>query len=154
MKEQLLKTWQTHQAKNELLLRHLSTDALDKNWGIRGGRTIRQQFIHLHQVRLQWLEICDKELYLRLSSIDKTAELNSDELIDMLKSSANALQELFSKSWDQQGKIKGFKPGLLPLLGYFISHESHHRGNILLTLKQSGEKIPDVVKWGLWEWSK
>jgi uncharacterized damage-inducible protein DinB len=39
------------------------------------------------------------------------------------------------------------------MLGYFISHESHHRGNILLTLKQSGEKISDAVKWGLWEWS-
>jgi uncharacterized damage-inducible protein DinB len=40
------------------------------------------------------------------------------------------------------------------MLGYFISHESHHRGSILLTLKQCGEKIPDAVKWGLWEWGK
>ena len=37
----------------------------------------------------------------------------------------------------------------MQMLGYFISHESHHRGNILLTLKQSGEKIADTVKWGL-----
>ena len=40
------------------------------------------------------------------------------------------------------------------MLGYFIAHESHHRGSILLTLKQCGEKIPDAVKWGLWEWGK
>ena len=40
------------------------------------------------------------------------------------------------------------------MLGYFISHESHHRGSIMLTLKQSGERIPDTVKWGLWEWGK
>ncbi|MCY7311772.1 MAG: hypothetical protein LH619_13430 [Chitinophagaceae bacterium] len=32
------------------------------------------------------------------------------------------------------------------------NHESHHRGNIQLTLKQSGEKIPDAVKSGWWEW--
>ncbi len=33
------------------------------------------------------------------------------------------------------------------MLGYSISHDSHHKENILLTLKQSGEKIPDTVKW-------
>jgi len=56
--------------------------------------------------------------------------------------------------------VKGFstgpggKKGVIPMLGYFVSYESHHRGNILLSLKQSGEKIPDALKWGLWEWGK
>ena len=37
---------------------------------------------------------------------------------------------------------------------YITSHESHYRGNMLLTLKQAGEKIPDKIKWELWEWGK
>ena len=38
-----------------------------------------------------------------------------------------------------------------PLPGYFISNESHHRENMMVVLKQDGEKIPDAVKWSLWE---
>lgn len=71
-----------------------------------------------------------------------------------LENSDSGIEELLSRSWDDGGKVKGFKKGVLPLLGYFIAHESHHRGNMLLTLKQSGEKFPDAIKWGLWEWGK
>ena len=52
----------------------------------------------------------------------------------VFENSAKGIEELFGKSWDDGGKVKGFKKGVLPLLGYFISHESHHRGNILLIL--------------------
>ena len=77
-----------------------------------------------------------------------------DVLLKALNESYAALEEFFSKSWDDNGKVKGFKKGVIPFLAYFVSHESHHRGNILLTLKQSGEKLPDAVKWGIWEWGK
>jgi uncharacterized damage-inducible protein DinB len=68
--------------------------------------------------------------------------------------STKGVAELLSRSWDDGGKVKSFRKGVIPMLGYFISHESHHRGSIILTLKQTGEKIPDEVKWGLWEWGK
>lgn len=37
-------------------------------------------------------------------------------------------------------------------LGYLISHESHHRGQILLTQKQNGELPSKKTLFGLWEW--
>ena len=154
MKSQLIKAWQTHQAMNELVLNNIPESALDLSLSSRGGRNIRQQFIHMHQVRLQWLELSDKELFSTQTALDKAAPVDKSTLLKALAASSGALLELFSKSWDQEGKIKNFKAGLIPMLCYFVSHESHHRGNILLTIKQSGEKIPDNVKWGLWEWSR
>ena len=154
MKEQLLKTWEIHQKMNELILNHLSEESLEKSLSVRGGRSIRQQFIHIHNVRLQWVAMAAPEISKNYKAIGKEQVINKEELLHRLSSSANAISQLFMHAWDQGGKIKGFKNGLIPMLGYFISHESHHRGNMMLTLKQSGEKIPDLVKWGLWEWGK
>jgi uncharacterized damage-inducible protein DinB len=35
-----------------------------------------------------------------------------------------------------------------------ISHDAHHRGHIMLTLKQAKVKRPDYLRFGLWEWNK
>ena len=154
MKDQFIGTWNIHHAMNLLLLDNISDTALQKTLSTRGGRTIYQQFLHMHQVRMQWLEICAKELLPKNKTLDKDAEPDRKLLRQSLEDSAKAIAGLLSRGWDNGGLVRGFKKGVLPLLGYFISHESHHRGNILLTLKQSGEKIPDKIKWQLWEWGK
>lgn len=145
---------------NLLLMDNITDAGMQKTLSTRGGRTVYQQLIHIHNVRMQWLEICAKDIFKRYKVLDKEVAFDRKGLRKAFIESAQGIEELLSRSWDEGGKVKGFsagpsgKKGVIPMLGYFISHESHHRGNILLTLKQSGEKIPDTVKWGLWEWGK
>jgi uncharacterized damage-inducible protein DinB len=154
MKEQLLDTWRTHQKMNFLLFDAISDAGMQKKLSARAGRTIHLQWVHLHNVRVQWLEICAKDLHKKNKVLDKNVSFDRKSLRQALDESAQGIEELLARGWDEDGKIKGFKKGILPLLGYFISHESHHRGNMHLVLKQFGEKIPDSVKWGLWDWGK
>jgi uncharacterized damage-inducible protein DinB len=152
MKEQLLSAWKRNNQVNQALIRNTSEKGWQCTLSTRGGRTIFQQWVHINKVRLQWLEVCSKEIFSQTFSNQEPADSNS--LLDELDKSAKAYEQLFSESWDNNGKVKGFKTGLMNLFAYLITHEAHHRGNILLTLKQCGEKIPDAVKWNLWEWNR
>ncbi len=154
MKEQLRETWQIHHRMNELLINNTSDAGMLKTLSTKGGRTIFLQWVHIHNVRMQWLEITAKDIFQKYKPLDKNIDFDRTTLLTSLKESASGIEELLSRSWDDGGKVKGFKKGLIPMLGYFVAHESHHRGNIMLTLKLSAEKIPDSVKWGLWEWGK
>lgn len=154
MKQQLLDAWSIHHGMNLLLINNTTDTGMQQTLSTRGGRTVFQQWVHVHNVRMQWLEVAAKDIFSKYKVLEKDMNPDSKLLLKALDESFTGLKELFEKSWDNEGKIKGFKKGLVPLLGYFISHESYHRGNIMLTLKQSGEKLPDALKRGLWEWGK
>ena len=67
--------------------------------------------------------------------------------------SAQFVRKVLKNGIENNGEVKGFRRGVVVLLGYFISHEGHHRGTILLTLKQCGLKLTDDLKYGIWEWN-
>ena len=154
MKEQLLETWQINNNMNLLLIDNITDAGMQKTLSTRGGRTVYMQLVHMHNVRLQWLEVCAPAIFKKYPALPKDAAFHRKNLRDALQGSAEGIKELISESWDNGGKVKNFKKGIIPMIGYLVSHDSHHRGNMILTLKQTGEKIPEALKRGLWEWGK
>jgi hypothetical protein len=69
-----------------------------------------------------------------------------------LVDSGVAIGKLLASSLEAGGKVKGFKPHAAAFLGYLISHESHHRGQIALSLKQAGKPLDKKIGFGMWEW--
>ncbi len=154
MKEQLIEAWQINNRMNLLLIDNTTDEGMQKTLSARGGRTVYLQLVHVHNVRMTWLEVVAKDIFSKNKALDKGAKYDKKTLRKAIEDSAKAIEQFIDRSWDEDGKVKGFKKGLIPFISYLISHESHHRGNIMLTLKQTGEKLPDNLKWGLWEWSK
>jgi uncharacterized damage-inducible protein DinB len=154
IEEQIIETWFINHRTNLMLINALTEEALNFTTSKRGGGTVGHQLAHIYNVRFWKLEKYDKSLVAELTTI--TAE--DTKTLSMLKEchtiSADLIGKVLEKGIQKNGEIKGFKRGVVPLLGYFISHEGHHRGNMLLTLKHCGFKITDDLKYGIWEWNK
>ena len=154
MIEQLVETWMINNRVNLLLLANLDKAALECTLSIRGGRTVGQQLAHVYGVRRGWTELADKKLLANLPVIEREQGHDKKVLTDGFVKSADVLAGVIRQAGANDGKVKGFKRGVVPLVGYMIAHESHHRGGILLTLKQSGFKLNDQLRWGIWDWQK
>ena len=154
IEEQILETWLINHRTNLKLLDNLTEGSLILSTSKRGGGNVGHQLAHMYNVRFWKLEKIDKELVKDLNSI-KAEDLKT---IAMLKEchtiSTNLVAEVLKKGIENNGTVKANKRGLVPLLGYFIHHEAHHRGNILLTLKLCGFQLTNDLKYGLWEWNK
>ncbi|MCP4659326.1 MAG: hypothetical protein GY856_28280 [bacterium] len=154
MTEELIETWLINNRVNLRLLSELTPQALQCSLSSRGGRTVGQQLAHVYTVRRSKVELADKALAKDLPVVARDQGHDQDLLTEAFERSGAAVVELIRQSASTDGRVKGFRRGIVALVGYFIAHEAHHRGHILLTLKQSKVRRSDRLRMGLWEWNK
>lgn len=147
----LLETWEIHNRINLYLLDAVKPEAL-ASLSASKGRTVGEQFAHVHNVRLMWLKSAAPDLLASLSKVEKEQAVDKKVLRKSLVESGAALRSLLDRSLNDGGKVKGFKPHVTAFLGYLIAHESHHRGQIALSLKQAGKPLDKKILYGIWEW--
>ncbi len=148
---QLVETWQIHDRINLYLLDAIDPQSLSSHSASK-GRSVGEQIAHLHNVRLMWLKSAAPELLKGLNKIESEQANDKKLLAKSLTDSGKAIGALLAQSLEAGGKVKGFKPHVAAFLGYLISHESHHRGQIALSLKQAGKPLDKKISYGLWEW--
>lgn len=145
----IIETWEINNRINIYLLNaipeaHLTDISASK------GRTVGEQLAHIHNVRLMWLKEAMPSLLATVQKIEKE-NITKQLIIEQFAKSGEAVSLMLQKGFTD-GRIKGFKPHPTAFAGYIIAHEAHHRGQVVLSLKQSGHHLDKKILFGLWEW--
>ena len=82
------------------------------------------------------------------------AQPTRNELVAALDASRSLVAGLLATSIES-GKVKSWKGTPTSYLSYFVAHEAHHRGLVLVTLRLAGIKVDKDLTYGLWgAWGK
>ena len=146
----LLEAYATNERINQYLIENLSDAAWRAEPPDGKGRTIAAIVAHMHNVRVMWLKAAAKG-----SEIPKQLDrftITRSEALKGLAGSHEAIARVLGASLAADGRIKGFKLDAAGFLGYLISHDAHHRGQIAMLARQCGHPLSQKAMFGMWEW--
>jgi uncharacterized damage-inducible protein DinB len=109
-----------------------------------------------------WIKTLGKEHGIEVpESVDRHT-VSRQQLGRALNQSSRGMVSLLELGCDHGGIIPPSRSYVwrnLPLdvghvLTYFVAHEAHHRGQIVMLARQLGCRLPNDVTGGLWQWSQ
>jgi uncharacterized damage-inducible protein DinB len=124
-------------------------------------RTVRMIAGHIHNARCMWIKMLGRRHGVRLPKSVNRHTVTRRELLPALERSSQGIIDLLELGIREGGRIpaSGVAWLNLPLdvvhvLAYFVAHEGHHRGQIVLVARQTGHRLPIEVTGGVWHWSQ
>jgi uncharacterized damage-inducible protein DinB len=158
----ILVSWRTNSRVTAYLVEHLPAELWDASVPGTPRRTIRMIAGHLHNARCMWLKTLGREHGIAVPvSVDRH-KVTRRQLLSALARSSKGIEALLTLGLGAGGHVppsKGYVWRNLPLdvahvLTYFVAHEAHHRGQIVMVARQLGHRLPGDVAGGLWLWTK
>ena len=161
-REMLLAAWRTNNRVGTFLIEHLPDALWEATVPGAPRRTVRMIGGHIHNARCMWIKTLGKEHGIAVPRAVNRHKVGRDELVAALGHSSRGITGLLTLGCDRGGTIPGSSSYTwrnLPLdvahvLTYFVAHEGHHRGQIVMLARQLGHRLPVATTGGLWQWSK
>lgn len=154
----LIDTWYINHRITLYLLDAIKETTLEARPFGMTGRSVKVMFAHMHNVRMMWLQPIHSDLAKSIKKLPVRGNTNQKSITKAsLTEALTQSGESLGKGIEQRLELKKtgiFKPNPTAFIGYLISHEGYHRGEICMTLSQAGHQLSDEVMYGMWVWDK
>lgn len=158
LQEQLLDAWRRNNDILVYLVDQIPAKSLSARPAESRGRDVVAQLAHLAKVRNGWLHYFRTGQRPKAARYDKSKPPTKAQVRKVLVQSGRAVELHLRAAFEGTAKTRMFGGNPARWLAYLIAHDSHHRGQMLLALKQSGQRLPETVAtqgvWGKWIYGK
>jgi uncharacterized damage-inducible protein DinB len=158
----LLNSWKTNHQVTVFLVERLPREVWSAAVPGMPRRTVQMIAGHIHNARCMWIKTLGHEHGIKVPAAVDRHKVNPQSLIKALGQSSRGIVSLLKLGFENGGTIPTSASYIwrnLPLdvghvLTYFVAHEGHHRGQIVMIARQVGCRLPVEVTGGLWHFSK
>ena len=157
--EALIAAWSTNQRVTTYLVRNLPLELWSMNVPGVPRRTIRMIVAHIHNARCMWIKSIGGSHGVKVPRLVNGRKVKPPELLRALEQSSRGIVELINLGVSHGGSVppaawQNFPTDLVHFLSYFVAHEAHHRGQLVMLARQLGHRLPSDVTGGLWQWKQ
>jgi uncharacterized damage-inducible protein DinB len=157
----VLTAWRTNSRVTAYLVERVPAALWDAPIPGTPRKTVRMIAGHLHNARCMWIKTLGREHGINVPASVDRREVGRSELLSALERSSRGIEALLELGIAAGGRVPPSKAYVwrnLPLdvphvLTYFVAHEGHHRGQIVMLARQLGHRLPGDVTAGLWQWT-
>ena len=156
----ILAAWRTNNRVTMDLVRRLPASVWDAPVPGTPRRTVRVIAAHIHNARCSWVKTLGREHGIPTPVRVDQRRVTRRQLVAALQRSANGIEAVLQLGLESGGTVppsKGYVWRNLALdvghvLTYFVAHEGHHRGQILMIARQTGQPFSRDETGMLWQW--
>lgn len=162
LRDTILDTWLTSNRVTVFLVENLPTELWAVTVPGAARRTVRMIAGHIHNARCMWIKTLGSDLGVTVPRSVDRRRIGPRQLVPALERSSRGILRLLDLGCRHGGRLPTPPTYVwrnLPLdvghvLAYFVAHEAHHRGQIVMAARERGHRLPAAVTGGLWQWTK
>jgi uncharacterized damage-inducible protein DinB len=157
--QSVIAAWRTNNRATIYLIERLPTAIWSSEVPGIPQRTVGMIAAHIHNSRCTWIKSLGARHGVPVPPLVDLRRVRPRELARALSHSSEGIIRLIELGVAQGGKVpravwQNFPTDLEHFLSYFVAHEAHHRGQLLLVARQLGHRLPREVANGVWQWTK